>query len=728
MIVLLYLLLACPPGKYQDDTGQDSCLDCTPGSVTDGLGSVASTACVACQPGQYSASPMVACVSCIAGSVTNTQAGSGATDCTQCAPGKFSPDPTTSCGNCDSGTFQAYWGEATCEECGAGYAQPLTGQTECQDENECETSPCFNDALCVNEAGGFLCACTLGWGGQYCSEEVEICPEPNSCESNTTRGTCEVNTVFSAGYVCSCLSGFETASGAAPGTECIVEQNPFAGTELSVSPTTLMASIFTFSSKQRHLELASIGTTDLIITAINTTVPWASVFDTVPGVTPTYGSNHPISPGQSRSIGVFFQGASAGGTGSFNGILSIYYAPAGAVQIPLQVQVSPPVLAVVGQPTDTVMSLTPTSVHNYTLLTITNTLAHATDWFFDAQSSCVCGLGTVLSCAFESAPWIEVDVCNGTELEINSQTTVKVALVAPTSIGTYYHPFSVDVWLAESNIVVPWPLTCTLEVETNAALFSSEYSSFEYSWVSDDGELHPDTEMLVVLNARDMFNNTIEGPIPQDIELIVVADSGGSNGSSIGRRRGQDTEATNASTVLSTFFQFDYETYTMQKTTFMPSNGSFELEAVFNGSSIAPEDGISAISVLQIYCNPETHHASSNGSVCLIAQCPCGQRANAQQTNCTDCEPGQYSSSNTAGHPHAASCFDCESGSFCGQSGCTECSECAVGRASEAGETSCIACDAGKFAPGVRGHEICDDCAAGKYCNQPVSMPQISYM
>ena len=37
------------------------------------------------------------------------------------------------------------------------------------DVDDCDTSPCENDAICVDEYGGYICQCTEQWLGENCT-------------------------------------------------------------------------------------------------------------------------------------------------------------------------------------------------------------------------------------------------------------------------------------------------------------------------------------------------------------------------------------------------------------------------------------------------------------------------------------------------------------------------------------------------------------------------------
>ena len=42
------------------------------------------------------------------------------------------------------------------------------------DINECESSPCSNEATCVDDVNGYTCNCIAGYTGTHCETGVDL--------------------------------------------------------------------------------------------------------------------------------------------------------------------------------------------------------------------------------------------------------------------------------------------------------------------------------------------------------------------------------------------------------------------------------------------------------------------------------------------------------------------------------------------------------------------------
>ena len=150
----------CPPGTYQNRTGQTSCLDADTGHIAGSSGSRNQTAC---EPGTY-------------------QDQTGQSSCIEADPGYFvGPSGSTNQTACESGTYQDQTGQSVCIEadpghfvgssgstnqtaCGSGANQNQTGQTSCiypADVNNADEDAKLEDDARFHIANYWWCCWTL---------------------------------------------------------------------------------------------------------------------------------------------------------------------------------------------------------------------------------------------------------------------------------------------------------------------------------------------------------------------------------------------------------------------------------------------------------------------------------------------------------------------------------------------------------------------------------------
>ncbi|KAJ8792662.1 hypothetical protein J1605_019881 [Eschrichtius robustus] len=69
------------------------------------------------------------------------------------------------------------------------------------DIDECSSLPCYNNGICKDRVGEFICECPSGYTGQLCEENI------NECSSSpcSNKGTCVDGL---AGYHCTCVKGY----------------------------------------------------------------------------------------------------------------------------------------------------------------------------------------------------------------------------------------------------------------------------------------------------------------------------------------------------------------------------------------------------------------------------------------------------------------------------------------------------------------------------------------
>jgi EGF domain len=73
----------------------------------------------------------------------------------------------------------------------------------CVDINECDDTPCHENATCTNSTGGFSCECNSGYDG-----DGFICSDTDECEPNPCHADANCINIADS-YECSCKIGFE---------------------------------------------------------------------------------------------------------------------------------------------------------------------------------------------------------------------------------------------------------------------------------------------------------------------------------------------------------------------------------------------------------------------------------------------------------------------------------------------------------------------------------------
>jgi len=73
----------------------------------------------------------------------------------------------------DSATWTTTGG---CELCGTGYESPA-GKGQCTDIDDCASSPCQNGATCADGVNSYSCACTAGYSGDNCENDLDNCKD-----------------------------------------------------------------------------------------------------------------------------------------------------------------------------------------------------------------------------------------------------------------------------------------------------------------------------------------------------------------------------------------------------------------------------------------------------------------------------------------------------------------------------------------------------------------------
>ena len=149
--------LPCPPGQYNNATGQSVCVECEPGTYAEA--SVNGTlSCTPCPTGTSSSVRGASrCVGCLPGSHAPNE---GRAACLQCPAGQYSQLDSSDeaagimrCQDCPIGQYSPTDGSSSCQYCPLGHYNNRTGQANCalcppgtaaadEEENRSNCTPC----------------------------------------------------------------------------------------------------------------------------------------------------------------------------------------------------------------------------------------------------------------------------------------------------------------------------------------------------------------------------------------------------------------------------------------------------------------------------------------------------------------------------------------------------------------------------------------------------------
>eukprot|EP00048_Salpingoeca_helianthica_P014171 m.217680 g.217680 ORF g.217680 m.217680 type:complete len:2154 (-) comp15603_c0_seq6:26-6487(-) len=223
----------CPGATYQDQTTHSAtaCKAClgacgTAKYVSQACTTTSDAVCTDCQPGTFQNTSSLAS-SCVACPPDRYQPESGKTLCLMCmdsceagtyATGSCNVTVTPSCAVCPSGTYQDAAGNQTqCKDCVSSCVAPFV----------LSNIPCTNSTTPT-------CVCPTGWSGPTCTIPVcsggcgnGVCVNPNTCSCNSgwSGSTCNTPVCLtacanggtcSAPNTCSCASGWTGATCATP--------------------------------------------------------------------------------------------------------------------------------------------------------------------------------------------------------------------------------------------------------------------------------------------------------------------------------------------------------------------------------------------------------------------------------------------------------------------------------------------------------------------------------
>lgn len=207
--------IKCPPGYFQNLTGQTTCQVCPQGTYSDEYGS---SVCKKCNPGNYQDQfQQTSCLKCPLGTSNSNIGSSSISDCILCLEGTFSPfEGLHYCIPCGLGYFSNNTGQTICSICPPGHYSSNFGSNKCNlcspgeknfGEGAGSCSRCSNGEIAPAEGNTqcFLC----GLGEESDSTRSVCIPCPIATYNNIIGSNCKP-----------CPPGFSTIGINA--TECVI--------------------------------------------------------------------------------------------------------------------------------------------------------------------------------------------------------------------------------------------------------------------------------------------------------------------------------------------------------------------------------------------------------------------------------------------------------------------------------------------------------------------------
>ena len=193
--------LVCPPGTYQDQTGQSTCKSCPSDTYSIAGASSCPLDATSCPTGTYASGTATVCDSCGAGQYNDQTS---------------QMSESVACKTCDAGKYQNEVGKASCTDC----VSPMVVVVVL------DASRCID--ICLNTQGtapnfspksSEMCSCGTTTctesTGSYCNEKSNLCTKGPSSECGSSiidifdPGKCQV--VTDRCECSQCISGYHTA-------------------------------------------------------------------------------------------------------------------------------------------------------------------------------------------------------------------------------------------------------------------------------------------------------------------------------------------------------------------------------------------------------------------------------------------------------------------------------------------------------------------------------------
>ena len=207
--------LTCPPGTFQDQSGQSSCKTCTSGTYSDTGASSCLLDATSCPVGTHASGTLTVCDFCASGKYNDQTGQTSESSCKECDSGLYqneagqflcktctSPlvgvstrciDNTVNGSACPPGTYQDQPNQTSCKDCTSGDFQDQSGQTSCKN--------CPDMMWTESNKGQSACVVNLD---SVCGTGTTLIDDKCEIATNTTEDCGKLKTIYSEGGCNTC--------------------------------------------------------------------------------------------------------------------------------------------------------------------------------------------------------------------------------------------------------------------------------------------------------------------------------------------------------------------------------------------------------------------------------------------------------------------------------------------------------------------------------------------
>eukprot|EP00937_MAST-01D_sp_MAST-1D-sp2_P001398 g1398.t1 len=215
--------VACAAGRFADQAGQSVCAACGKGRYgeQEAQASAEDEACIACAAGRYGAqearTSAGSCIGCAAGWYSGEEARTSVDDCKGCTAGRYAAEAgQAACAACEPGRFTDSQLQATCSgyRCAAGHFGPA-GQTREAD------ATCTACAVGQHTPDAGTASCIACAPGRYTDEQAQASCKGGACAAGRYAPAAQASAAAAACTGCAMGQYGEQPGQDAPSSACI---------------------------------------------------------------------------------------------------------------------------------------------------------------------------------------------------------------------------------------------------------------------------------------------------------------------------------------------------------------------------------------------------------------------------------------------------------------------------------------------------------------------------